>query len=167
MRFAFIHVRKNAGTSINDALYQACVSFTVVDSLKTVTDWVSFTVVRNPYTRCISSWKYCSSTRDRSLLDCLHNPPPRGDLKKPDHDYVHFTMKQSEFIFDGENRPTHILRFEHLQKDLDNMFKLYNVSPVELKKLNIGNYEYQLTDEEREAVYQFYKEDFERLGYDK
>jgi hypothetical protein len=76
-------------------------------------------------------------------------------------------MKQSEFIFDGENRPTHILRFEHLQKDLDNMFKLYNVSPVELKKLNIGNYEYQLTDEEREAVYQFYKEDFERLGYDK
>jgi hypothetical protein len=36
---------------------------------------VTFGVVRNPYTRCISSWKYCDSTKHLPLLQCLKYPP--------------------------------------------------------------------------------------------
>ena len=165
--FAFINVHKNAGTSIYDLLSKLLVNYTVISSPKKDDNHISFAVSRNPYTRCVSSWKHCLSTRDRSLLDCLANPPSRGDKKRPHDDYTHFTMKQSEFMFKDGLKPTHILRFEHLQEDLESMFRLYNISIPALKKLNGGNYNYTLSDEECEAIYEFYKEDFDNLGYEK
>ena len=167
MIFAFINVHKNAGTSIYDLLSKLLVNYTVISSPKKVDNYILFAVSRNPYTRCVSSWQHCISTRDRPLLDCLANPPLRGNDKRPDDDYTHFTMKQSEFMFKDGLGPTHILRFEHLQEDLEKMFGLYNIKIPQLKKLNSGNYNYTLNEEEREAIYQFYKEDFINLGYEK
>lgn len=164
-------VRKNASTAIDNFLSRACVSYTSVDSLQQVPQgWVSFAVSRNPYDRCVSAWKHCPGTHDRTLLDCLTNPPQPGDTLITNHDYIHFTKTQSDFMFGDGLSPTHILRFENLEEDLYNMFKTYNFSREylgELNKMNIGNYSYQLNDCEREAIYQFYKEDFDKLGYNK
>ena len=61
---------------------------------------ISFGVIRNPYTRCISSWKYCESTRPRTLLDCLKTPPDKKvSCRNPGHDYKHFTLPQSHWLY--------------------------------------------------------------------
>jgi hypothetical protein len=165
--FAFINVRKNAGTSVSYLLGMSLINYTIVDSPKKVRDFVSFAVARNPYTRCVSSWKFCETTCNRPLLDCLANPPVKGHNGRRNDDYTHFTKKQSEFIFEDGIGVNHILRFENLEEDLRNMFSLYNVSIPPLPKLNKGSYDYTLSDEEREAIYEFYKEDFINLGYEK
>ena len=170
MRLAFIHTRKNAGTSIIDFLGRTGVDFNVIDNPREAMGRVSFAVKRNPYTRCVSAWKYCRSTRNRALLDCLSNPPQPGELHpdlKPGHDYRHFTKTQSQFMFDNELGPTHILLFENLEQDLQDMCSMYKIPFVKLDKFNVGTYNHILTDEEREAIYQFYKEDFDNLGYEK
>ena len=142
-------------------------------NLEEIEDYVSFAVKRNPYTRCISSWKYCSSTKNRDLLDCLNNPPQPEDVYedrpdlRPGHDYRHFTQTQSQFIFNNGVGPTHILSFEHLERDLQQMCLLYKIPFVKLNKLNVGKYDYKLGNDEREKIYQFYEEDFYNLGYSK
>jgi hypothetical protein len=169
MMLYFIHTRKNAGTSVIDFLGRTGVKFNVVDA--PVPNGVSIAIARNPYTRCVSAWKYCSTTRNRSLLDCLADPPKPGDISsswvKPGHDYRHFTKKQSQFMFSGDQQPSYTLRFENLENDLRDLCLTLDLPFVRLNHYNKGSYHHTLTDEEREAVYQFYKEDFEKLGYDK
>lgn len=172
MKLAFIHVRKNAGTSIKEFFGRTGVDLKVVDSPSEAMGCVSFAVARNPYTRCVSSWKYCRSTRNRSLIDCLNNPPNVDDLDptglvKPGHDYRHFTKKQCDFMFDGDIGPSHILTFETLEDDLRKLCLMYGIPFVKLDKYNVGTYQHTLTDLEYEAIYQFYKEDFDKLGYSK
>lgn len=172
MRLAFIHVRKNAGTSIKEFFGRTGTDLLVVDKPTEAMGCVSFAVARNPYTRCVSSWKYCRSTKDKPLIDCLSDPPRAGALDpsgllKPGHDYRHFTKTQCDFMFDGDIGPSHILTFEHLERDLQRLCLMYDIPFVKLDKYNVGTYTHQLTDREREAIYQFYREDFERLGYNK
>ena len=44
-----------------------------------------FSVIRNPWDRFIFAWKYCASTRHRSLHDVIASLPREG------HDYRHLT----------------------------------------------------------------------------
>ena len=172
MKLNFIHTRKNAGTSVIDFLNRAgvdyCISYYNFGEFE---DYVSFAVKRNPYSRCISSWKYCSSTKNRDLLDCLNNPPQLEDVceDRPDllsgHDYRHFTQTQSQTIFNNGVGPTHILSFEHLDRDLEQMCLMYKIPFVTLNKLNVSKYDYKLDNNEREKIYQFFEEDFYNLGY--
>ena len=173
MRLGFIHVRKNAGTSLIDFFDRTGVDLKVVNRPGDAIGCVTFAVARNPYTRCVSAWKYCSSTKHRPLLDCLRNPPQITDIDidknwlKPGHDYRHFTKTQSHFIFDNGLRPSHILSFENLEHDLQNLCQMYDIPFVKLHYYNVGQYNHQLTDLEYEAIYQSYKEDFDNLGYNK
>lgn len=166
--FAFLPVYKNASTATYNFLDLSLISFTSVSSLHNVPDgWVSFSIARNPYTRCISSWQFVENLKHRPLLDCLNNPPTPNNSEDLD-DYKHFTKTQSDFMFSDGLRPDHILRFENLEQELYNLLQLYNKhTTAKLQKLNVGKYDYTLNDEEREAIYKFYKEDFDNLGYEK
>ena len=166
----FIHTRKNAGTSIIDFLNQTGIDFCVIDNPRQAKNNFSFAIKRNPYSRCISSWMHCESTKNRDLLDCLNNPPRQEEMCTgllQGHDYRHFTQTQSQFIFNNGVGPTHILSFEHLDRDLEQMCSLYDIPFVKLNKLNVGNYNYELSSDEREKIYEFYEEDFHKLGYNK
>jgi hypothetical protein len=70
-------------------------------------------------------------------------------------------------VFNGKLQPTHILRYETLEDDLEAFCEMYQIPFTLLRTLNVGKYSYTLTDQEREAIYQFYKEDFDNLGYEK
>lgn len=166
--FAFLPVYKNASIAIHHFLDCSLINFTSVNKLQDVpSGWVSFCVARNPYTRCVSSWQYVENLKNRPLLDCLANPPVIDGFSDPD-DYDHFTKKQSEFMFHDGLRPDHILRFENLEQELSDLLQLYNKhTDARLQRLNVGEYNYTLNNEEREAIYQFYKEDFINLGYEK
>jgi hypothetical protein len=169
LKLYFIHVRKNAGMSLIDFFFRAGVDVEVVN--RPVKDCLSVGVARNPYSRCVSGWRHCHTTRDRKLIDCLANPPgpndPSGEGLKLGHDYRHFTKKQVDFLFDGGIIPSYILKFENLYDDLYKLCSEIDIPFVGLNHFNNNQYEYMLSDYERQAIQQLFLEDFNQLGYEK
>ncbi len=160
-KFSFVHVRKNAGTSLIEYFHGLKADIEVIYDAESRSDRVIFGVCRNPYDRCLSSWKYCHSTKHRPLLEVLNSPPSEG------HDYRHFTRTQWSYL----NTADRILRFESLYDDVIEFFDEYGVETYGrvLPKLNVGNHPTieSLSTQERDAIYEFYCEDFENLGYDR
>lgn len=78
----FIHVRKAGGTSIQSLFPDATQKFMEgvlspewVDSNKFYSEYFKFTVVRNPWDRFISGWRYCFSTQNLTIHEVLENLP--------------------------------------------------------------------------------------------
>ena len=180
---AFIHVRKNAGSSIKRFFEDLRYPLHVKNHFpaKDIDNYFSFGVCRNPYDRCISSWMYCSSTRYRPLIDCLNNPPKESDHPKEPwltqgHDFRHFTATQCYFLYNDIRTQTvnTLLKYETLEDDLMLLCDDLNIKtgPHRLPKENVGFYRKHLTvdwlnDLQIQAIYKHYNEDFERLGYNK
>ena len=78
-----------------------------------VEQYFKFAVVRNPWDRFVSGWKYLAATRDRSLRDVLQNPPAEG------HDYRHLTRPQYVTLYDDAKNLAvdQLLRYEDLEAD--------------------------------------------------
>lgn len=186
----FLHQRKCAGTSI-------CCAFGVEWSPQNE-DWdfmdggvkspddskfksyFRFSVVRNPYDRFVSGWKYCNGTKDRSLLDVLHNLP-RNDpdaTKESDpygeraHDYVHVTRPQYDILFyeDGTMGVDFVMRFENLQMDFDTICQIVGKPRMTLPHItSTDRFPYRrYFDDEPEAkrlLEEHFKRDFELFGY--
>jgi hypothetical protein len=72
-------------------------------------DRLHLAVVRDPYTRTLSAWRWCASTKRRSLRDSLMRPPQRAvegwDIDWSEssqimgmHDWIHFSWTQAEAL---------------------------------------------------------------------
>ncbi|MCI5142064.1 MAG: hypothetical protein D3909_10155 [Candidatus Electrothrix sp. ATG1] len=125
----FIHQRKNAGSSIissfgitpeqkewhifNDGVLSENPDWK--EKLSFYNDYFVFSVIRNPWDRFISGWKYCESTRNKELIDVIN------DLPKTGHDYRHLTRPQIEILLDKDGKliTDYLIRFERLQDDFD------------------------------------------------
>src|ERR1700741_2396049 len=132
----FIHQRKCAGCSIIDTF-----GFEVADpewhfmndgvlspEYESAPDFFKFAVVRNPWDRFVSGWKYLDATRKRPLLDVLLNPPEDG------HDYRHVTRPQHVTLVDSAGKivPDELIRFEALQEGFDQVCDRIGKSRVRL-----------------------------------
>src|SRR5436305_12771898 len=96
-RCVFVHQRKCAGSSI---MRTFDVPFGTLDwdfmkdgllsepPAAAPAGYFRFAVARNPWDRFVSGWKYCDSTRERSLQEVLDNLPLDG------HDFRHVTRPQ-------------------------------------------------------------------------
>lgn len=155
-------------------------------------DFDYFTIVRNPYDRLISEYYYLRQF-DKSYYDGFidkNNKDKDNDItnfkkfvkdifaryKKEGENIIncHITP-QSKFVYDdnNESRIQNVIKMENnMSLELDKLFKKYNLGidikdlPYDNKTVKLFNKE-DLDDEIRDIIYEFYKRDFELLGYEK
>jgi chondroitin 4-sulfotransferase 11 len=152
----YIHQRKTGGNSIkhtfgmdlhdadyikfNDGVASEGEIGAWHEKVEKYNDYFVFSAVRNPWEKFISAWKYCETTKNRTLLDVLENPPKQYTKKHPEerHDYRHLMRPQSDLLLDnqGELVVDFLIRFETLQQDFDEVCRLIGKPPVELLTTN-------------------------------
>jgi Sulfotransferase family len=178
-RCIFIHQRKNAGMSIFAAFgyFPHQKEFHLYNDGILSPEWSArreeeqsyfvFSVVRNPFDRLISSWKYLHSTRTRTLLDALRQPPKLG------HDYKHFTRPQIAILRDATSRmlvTNFLVRFEHLQDDFNIVCDLLGKPRLLLSHLNASQrqwgYRQYFDRETRQLAEAMFAEDITTFGYE-
>ena len=172
-RCIFLHQRKCAGTAIKEAFGLRnedadwhAYNDGVLDPAfaQRPRDYLVFSIVRNPWDRFVSGWKYCKSTRLRGLRDVLLDPPREG------HDYRHLTRPQHEILFDRDRCPVYdvLLRYESLQADFDALCARLGRPSQTLAQRNLGShrpYRDYFDDDTRELLAQRYARDIELFGY--
>ena len=172
-RCIFLHQRKCAGTAIKEAFGLRnedadwhAYNDGVLDPAfaQRPRDYLVFSIVRNPWDRFVSGWKYCKSTRNRTLRQVLLDPPREG------HDYRHLTRPQHEILIDREGRPVYdvLLRYETLQADFDRLCERLGRPARRLGERNRGThapYREYFDDQTRALLAERYARDIELFGY--
>ncbi len=177
----FIHTPKTGGTSLIDAFGMSFNNdidshFLNMGLYGNRYDWdnyrsnyknyYTFSVIRNPWDRFVSGWKYCNSTKNRSLLDVLQNLPNRCNW----HDWLHLTVSQYNMLYsEGKCVVNKLVRFENLQSDFDNICDDISMPRRKLKHLNTTirkHYkEYFTTQEHLDLFYKLFEDDIEHFKY--
>jgi len=127
-----------------------------------VTNYNLFAVVRNPYDRLISFWKWETKSHQK-----LHNISFRKWLDiqqfwwhKPQYNFIH-----TDYI--DINR-VQLIRFENLQEDFDVACDKIGISRQQLPHKNKTNHKHYTEcydDETRQIVAEKYAKDIEYFGY--
>ncbi len=177
-RCIFIHQRKNAGSSIIDSFglrpedphwhvhNDGSLSPGWYERDDAIRDYLVFAVVRNPWDRFVSGWKYLNATRKRPLLEVLRDSP--GNYSP--HDVRHLWRPQSDTLLDGNGTliPDIVLRYEHLARDYGLLCDRIGKTDRDLPHLNATKhrrYRVLYDVEARELLHQHFKNDIDLLGY--
>jgi hypothetical protein len=169
-QYIFCHIPKTGGTSVKKVL-NVRTDHDVFDKNKSNT--FSFAFVRNPYKRFLSAYFFllngglgASELRDKEkylgddtdidsfIKNKLHNSLSQIHLK-PQHEFI-------------PNGVDYLGKVETMQEDFDKICQLIGFEPIKLPYENkTSKYEYELTQEQKDIIYEVYKEDFIRFGYDR
>lgn len=188
-KIVFVAIPKTASTSISFLLGSDVDIVYGSDhySLKDIYDFNStlknesyevVTCVRNPYDRFVSAYEHMK--RNDNLFGCFDIIGKVNDLKYKvennprtngwdEHVDDQVWMSQSYWVSNNSGyKIDTILRFESLESDINNLIKRHPTIENELQERNIGEYTpYELTQDEKDAIYDLYQEDFELFGYSK
>ena len=176
-KFIFIHIPKNAGTSIRNSFqiegydkkvvnkpypHNSCSEIKNYCGDLTWETFYKFAVIRNPYERMVSYYHFHKSPQYR--FAALANRYTFSDwlvkgldnnLKKTQSDYLDIKINQ-------------IGRVETLQEDFDLFCDLIRIPSYTLPKYNVSKHEHWETyysDEDKEIVYGIFQDDFDRFGF--
>ena len=178
-RCIFIHQRKSAGCSIitSFGITPDEPDWHIFNNGTLSEEWrqrhelaggyTVFTVVRNPWDRFVSGWKYLAALRDRPLLDVLRNLPP----PETGHDYRHLTRPQLDILLDEEGKfaPDYVLRFENLAEDYARFCRVIGKKDTQLPRLNVTThkrYDDYFDEHALDLFSRHFERDIEFLGYD-
>jgi len=193
-KWVFIHVQKTASSAIGTALLQADKNNQFIKRAKHATseqavkrfgighDWKIVGFVRNPWDRLVSWWNMhttgtnsgrwvrwvreeCPTFKDWLRKDCYIRTQEDG-LKWA-------RLPQFCFLYQPDQPPTFIGRYENLNDDYKQMCKVLGIrNPPPLKHIRSANskphppYQTYYDDESREWVRKWYDLDIEVFGYD-
>lgn len=188
-KLIFIHIPKNAGTSIIKAmgLKNMLMDKTVGEYKETYkdywNDYLKFTVVRDPIDRFISAYKFArmkeSGWFSATGEECLEKHPHHDLCNSMDiNEYTYYIYKNPKefnrwiipqtFIISNENNEIEIdyyVRYENLLEDLkkigiDKIEKL-NSSKINDEKI------IDLTKKSKNMLYEIYDIDYKNFSYSK
>lgn len=128
-------------------------------------DYLTFTVVRNPYERVVSDYFYC---RKHNLIDLSISFTE--DVKSTFDNRERWKLPCYDWItLNNEIVVENIIRFENLKQGFDDMCKTLQVPHIKLPHLNKTkhtHYTDYYDDETRELVAKKYAKDIETFGYE-
>jgi len=126
-----------------------------------------FAVVRNPYDKFISSWKYLQSTKNRTIEQVLENLPKRRYL----HDWIHIVQTQADCITssNGEIIVDQIIYMErNFEDDVNEIIEYLDLPPRTLAVKNRSlrdDVQSYLSAELAKKIYERFYRDFRTFGY--
>ncbi len=193
----FIHIPKNAGTTIENIANEQNVKWgRFNDDLITQTHFDqckywhvppkyfkqnsyydsndTFCVIRNPYSRVVSEYKYRFGDQPTKLTPKKMNSWIQEELplmlKTNRYGYNCHLIPQSEFIYDqtGNRTCTHILNNDTLTDDFNNLMKTYRYNYLKMtsQKDNVSKGGLSVNDlyeNSKTVIRDLYKTDFEIL----
>lgn len=199
----YVHIPKTAGSSILEWCRQEGVPVIVIGhddrgpGFKGAADWLeqhdpdAFCVVRNPFDRLVSAYRYLSRGGNRES-----DKRDRDRHIAPYKDFQTFVLeglggaRQQEILRQVHLRPQiewvrsgkgvavgHVLRYERLQDDFDHLFRSWGLGSGVLPEVNRGSrehFDYRDAYQPKgspcldmiKIVTTAYKEDFEFFGYE-
>ena len=169
----FIHIPKNAGTSIET--YFANESFRIQPSKhadiheikrkfkNSYNSYRKFTVVRNPYDKMVSWYFYLKRNLDSKadvvdFNDWIVNPSKLWHANDP----ISFLNPQCYWI----DETVETIKFENLNEEIDNFFGEKIKLPV-TNKTNHNHYLEYYNKKSLDIIYDKYKNDFKTFNYKK
>lgn len=186
MKYRFIHIPKNAGTSFIDFLDTNQINYELgnkknngrvgthryaKDFLKYKNDQFFLAIKRNPYTRLISYFNYLHDEKfnpvnpswNVSFREFVENKLIKSGVNIPSP-----WILQTEWLLNDKDEllVDKIFSFEHLGIELADYFQIKS----SLKKLNISQsieHETYYTPDLKSIVFDHFEKDFKLLGYDK
>jgi hypothetical protein len=190
----FVHLPKNAGTTISAIASKiGCLTkdhdirrkgFVQLRDLPkdTLSQYRTFTVVRNPWDRVVSAFYYLRAggrnvedykDRERILKPfqyCFERFVKDGLVNQPRliTEQLHFRPQHDWICSDSDIIVNDVLRFENLQYDLDRFLKSCSRPSVKLPILNSSNrfhYKDCYDHEMQEIVQSVYLQDIHLLSY--
>jgi Sulfotransferase family len=186
-----IHITKTAGTSIEDIGKKHGINwgrydteyktprgikyhdyFTNVDkNIQNKYDW--FMVVRNPYDRILSEY-YCKyggiglrTNKNTSVIEMNRYIINKIDSMKQRKYGDHYSPQH---LYLDTSKNIHILKFENLEKEFNELMKKYNLNITLNMKSNESIKQYSVKDFSNtliKLINEVYAKDFELFGYDK
>lgn len=131
-------------------------------------------IVRNPYSRALSAWRFLENLRDKSFLEVLQNPPQANPDGAYDRDYMHFTKSLSSLLtFKGSLCIDFFLKFESLDEGLKELSEnlVLDLPPLphvnKTLKRKKSKPQHNWTSQEIELVNKLFAKDFENFTYSK
>ena len=180
----FIHIPKNAGTSIINQFFdigKIGTHFAILSYPKDIWE-KTFAISRNPYDRLISCYNYFKMDKSYWHSDDGSTPYELHELYtycnnnnfeifvkdlciNNKFNNIHLQHQYKWVITPDNNIVTKILKLENINNELSSLLKeTINLIKVNGSTNNDNNY---YTEELREIVYKYYQKDFEYFKYDK
>ncbi len=142
---------------------------------KIFNNYFKFAIVRNPYTRFISEYYWCSISKignkggqsiDSFITYCKGIVDKRQYNKTAHHD--HF-MPQYLYVYDDNDslKVNKLFKYENYQAVQKFMLNKYNVKVGHVMKGKYDKNKVILTQSQKDRIYEIYKQDFIRFGYQK
>lgn len=130
-----------------------------------------FTVVRNPWSRALSSWKWCM--QEKGLPKCSFEEFLRIPLERMTRGQRFHTLPQWRHIVDANGEIgylDHVGRFEALESTRDWLAETLGLPRADalahLKRTGDSDYAQHYTAETRALVTEIFRRDIELFGYE-
>lgn len=129
-----------------------------------------FSVVRNPYSKVVSAWKFLDDLKEKELKDVLASPPKLESWRN----YHHFTRTiTSMLLVENKLCTDYVIKYENLNEDFKYILEVLGVNNMQLPNVNKtygknkNENKHILDKDVKTQIQNLYHDDFVNFGYEK